>query len=363
MTDSNHFCDRFDTNERGNIVKEINGAPSAQDFSKDIEVETLFENKADYSEKLMYSLLTELTPVELAMKEGKTTADYDYGEIKREDGVFECDNMIHVLRHFKYDKHEPHTHEFFELICQVCGESVVNISSEKINFRRGSIYILSPGTEHCIENVNDDAILLKVFLKKTDFDDIYRQIMRSDTLLSRFFSGALYSENGGWLSFEAGDDNDVTDLLLRMRYHEVRSSPTDPVMKEALVMQLFCRLVDKHIESAKTSTNTDRVVKIISAIRADFRNITLEEVSERFHFSPGYISRIVKRATGMSFTELTEVLKLEHAEKLLRLTDLSIDDVATGAGFGCREFFHRKFKEKYSLTPSKYRKKCREGEV
>ncbi len=338
------------------LMKEMYGAPSSGVMAAVDEYETINKKRAEYSPRLMYSLLTELTVMEIDMKNGKHSADYDYKAFSIEDRVFERGNIVHVLRHLKYDRHEPHSHNFFELICQASGESEVLISSERVKLSQGVVYLLSPGTEHCIEKVADDAILLKILLRKTDFDEIYRQLLRSDTLLSKFFSGALYSENGGWLSFDAGGDKDITDLLLRLRYHEVRSAPTDPMMKEALVMQFLCMLVDKHIGSAKTSTEPNSVAKIISDIRTDYKTITLEAVSEKYHFSPGYVSRILKRATGNSFTELVEDLKLEHAAGLLKMTDMSVEDIATASGFGCREFFHRKFKAHFGITPSKFRK-------
>ena len=52
-------------------------------------------------------------------------------------------------------------------------------------------------------------------------------------------------------------------------------------------------------------------------------------------------------------------MRLNHALALLEATRLSIDDIAVESGFGCREFFHRKFREKYGISPSKWRRNLR----
>lgn len=346
------------TQFRGDVLKlkEIYGAPATKVPLSPVEDRMIRREKADYSPELMKKLLTDLTPDETAMKEGRAPADYDYRAFSFEDSVFDRGNIIHILRHLKYDRHEVHSHKFFEIICQVAGKGAAIIANERIELSPGIICLLSPGVMHRVEVFSDDAILLKIILRKTDFDAIFRQLLRSSTLLSSFFSSALYDENSGWLSFDSNGDGEITDILLRLRYHEVREAPTDPTMKEALVMQLLCLLIDRHSDSAKTSSELSLTGKIISRIRADSRTITLDELADEFHFTNGYVSRVVKQATGQSFTELIESLRIEHAAKLLMTTKLTIEEIAVESGFGCREFFHRKFKEYYGMTPSKWRK-------
>ena len=224
-------------------MKEIYGAPATKVPLSPVEDRMIRREKADYSPELMKKLLTDLTPDETAMKEGRAPTDYDYRAFSFEDSVFDRGNIIHILRHLKYDRHEVHSHKFFEIICQVAGKGAAIIANERIELSPGIICLLSPGVMHRVEVFSDDAILLKIILRKTDFDAIFRQLLRSSTLLSSFFSSALYDENSGWLSFDSNGDGEITDILLRLRYHEVREAPTDPTMKEALVMQLLCLLI------------------------------------------------------------------------------------------------------------------------
>lgn len=336
-------------------LKEIYGAPATKVPLSPVEDRVIRRERAPFSAELMTKLLTDLTPDELAMKEGRASADYDYNAFSFEESVFEPGNIVHILRHLKYDRHELHSHRFFEIICQVAGEGRAVISGEQLRLVPGKICVLSPGVVHRVEVFSDDAILLKIILRKTDFDSIFRQLLRSDTLLASFFSSALYDENCGWLSFDA-DDPEITGMLLRMRYHEVREAPTDPMMKEALLTQLLCTLVDRHAGTVNTSSGLSRRGKLIARIRAEYRTVKLDELAEEFHLTQSYLSRVIRQETGQSFTELIENLRLDHAARLLATTKMPVEQIAVEAGFGCREFFHRKFKERYGVPPSVWRK-------
>ena len=154
-------------------------------------------------------------------------------------------------------------------------------------------------------------------MRRGDFDCIYRDVLRSDSPLSAFFRASLEKSGGGWLMFRAGGDDELLDIMLKMRFSEVRRGRVDNILKEALAMQVFCILVNDHAESARVSFGSDVTGKIIIHISSHFEDITLEKLSRVFHFTPEYISKLVKKATGKSFTSLVIGLKLAAAKRLL----------------------------------------------
>ena len=339
-------------------MKGIFGAPATGVPVSDVEDRMIRIEGREYSREMMENLLSELTPEELLMKSGGDPADYDYAALSSEKIVFAPGQIVHILRHLRYDRHKPHSHGFFEIICQANGRAEAVISERRVNLEPGMICILSPETVHNIEANSDESTTFKVIMQRTDFDAIYRQLLQSDTKLAAFFTSTLYGKSGGFLIFRAGGDEELTDLLYRMRYHEVRRAPTDAMMKQSLVIRLFCILAERH-DASTESFGEDLAGKLLSEMRMDFRNVTLSSLSNKFHFTPGYVGRVLKRAGGRSFSELIDEMRLNHALALLEATRLSIDDIAVESGFGCREFFHRKFREKYGISPSKWRRNLR----
>lgn len=99
-----------------------------------------------------------------------------------------------------------------------------------------------------------------------------------------------------------------------------------------------------------------RHIEIITYIQDNYTEITLEEVASRFHFSNPHCSKVIKEATGLTFTQLLQKIRLERAENLLTNTNISIADISNSVGYLTVEHFIRLFKKKNEISPSQYRK-------
>jgi AraC-like DNA-binding protein len=67
----------------------------------------------------------------------------------------------------------------------------------------------------------------------------------------------------------------------------------------------------------------------------------------------------VRRHFGTTTTGLVNDLRLEHAARLLSLTDQPIVDVAHASGFDHLSYFYRRFTTRYGRTPRRYRQQAR----
>ncbi len=334
----------------------VYGAPSTG-IPLSTREDSIIRGGESYSAALMSELLRELTPDELLLRaDERSASDYDYKAFRSESNIFASGHSVHILRHLRYDLHEPHQHDYFEIFCQVFGTGVAEISGEKLVLTAGTVCLLSPGTTHRLEARSDASVILKIILRESDFEEYSRRLLRSDSLLTGFFRASLHG-GSGFLMFETGDDSEIRELLLRMRYHEVRRALTDPLMKESLLLQLFCRLVSDYIGNAHAGFTDGVEGRILMRIGEEFRSVTLGKLAEEFHFTRDYISRLVRKLTGQSFSELVASLRVEHACRLLEDHSIPIAFIAVDSGFGCREFFNKKFREVKGISPSDYRKK------
>lgn len=69
-----------------------------------------------------------------------------------------------------------------------------------------------------------------------------------------------------------------------------------------------------------------------------------------------YVTRIVKKNTGMSLLDYGKIFLLEHARQLLINTNLSVQEIVEKLGYSNRYYFNRIFIERYQVTPSEFRK-------
>ena len=110
--------------------------------------------------------------------------------------------------------------------------------------------------------------------------------------------------------------------------------------------------VEQHITEGREA----RIVEIISFIKNDYMNVTLDTLSEEFHLSKPYLSKYIKEKAGMTFQEAVRRERMKKARSLLRETDLTVECVAAEVGYENVEHFNRLFKKNYGLTPVQYRK-------
>ena len=85
-------------------------------------------------------------------------------------------------------------------------------------------------------------------------------------------------------------------------------------------------------------------------------NLSLEFIAEKVYLSPKYVSRIFKEETGMTITQYTNELRLSKAADLLLSTNITLDELIKEVGYSSSNYFIKKFKEKYHITPTQYRR-------
>lgn len=82
--------------------------------------------------------------------------------------------------------------------------------------------------------------------------------------------------------------------------------------------------------------------------------VTLLEVAEAVHFSPGYLSRFYKMKTGENLFDTINSLRIEKAKKLLEKGDKKIYEIADLTGFEDTAYFSKVFKKYTGCPPKEY---------
>ena len=86
------------------------------------------------------------------------------------------------------------------------------------------------------------------------------------------------------------------------------------------------------------------------------RDVRITDVAAFVGLSRSQLFRVFQRAAGMSPKEYLNILRAEHAAKLLLATDLSLEKVALSSGFFSAGRMNAVFQDQYSTSPSQYRK-------
>ncbi|MGN0182049.1 MAG: response regulator [Candidatus Ornithomonoglobus sp.] len=91
------------------------------------------------------------------------------------------------------------------------------------------------------------------------------------------------------------------------------------------------------------------------------KRLTIKGVAEVFHYSPNYLGHIFYETMGMHFGDYIIKCKMERAEKLLRVSQNQIGEVAASLGYEHITHFIRHFKNYWGVTPNTYRNNAING--
>jgi AraC family transcriptional regulator len=87
--------------------------------------------------------------------------------------------------------------------------------------------------------------------------------------------------------------------------------------------------------------------------------LTLEQIAAVAHLSPYHFARQFKASTGLPPHQYVIARRVERAQQLLREGDLSLAEVAAGAGFSDQSQFSQSFKRLVGVTPGQFRRSAR----
>ena len=99
------------------------------------------------------------------------------------------------------------------------------------------------------------------------------------------------------------------------------------------------------------------IVKMTGIVESDLSNEALSPaiLCDRMHVSKAQLYRKLNELVGMSPVEFIRSIRLEHAARLLKTTDLTVQEIMYEVGFNNKSYFYREFGKVYGLSPRAYR--------
>ncbi len=83
--------------------------------------------------------------------------------------------------------------------------------------------------------------------------------------------------------------------------------------------------------------------------------ISLKDVARAVGLTPGHLTTLVRRKTGRTVLEWIIERRMAEARRLLVETDLSVEEVGRGVGYGDAGYFARAFRRAHGATPLGWR--------
>ncbi|OXM85563.1 helix-turn-helix transcriptional regulator [Paenibacillus rigui] len=151
------------------------------------------------------------------------------------------------------------------------------------------------------------------------------------------------------------DLSEVFPLLDRMMELKSQFSLENQLPLQALAASL-CVQLQRALRAHTLSPGQKLSEQLIAYLYAcSDRPFRLDDLSEQFHFHVDYLSKCLKKHTGLTPLQYSNRIKIEKAKSMLQQTDLPLKEIVNQLGIADYNYFLRLFRKHTGVSPGKYR--------
>lgn len=260
-------------------------------------------------------------------------------------------------------KTQLHTHDYIELAYVVEGEFRQRILGKDIIFSKGDLCLIDKNCLHQDYLLKQSAVVLFLGIANDMFSEIMNESIATQKIIS-FLQSALLKQKDlqQYIHFKPNNDaHQELEICLCQLLQELIDGYTGThYIRKGLLLRIFRTLSTQYeFALSKEQRKTMQWIvyeEIAEYIENHYKTITIQELSDVFHFQEDYFNRLIKNKTGLTYSAYVQQIRLNKAEHLLQNTDKTVEEITEIVGYHNRGFFYKLFQKKYGMTPAEFRK-------
>lgn len=262
----------------------------------------------------------------------------------------------------------PHRHEYFQIQINLGGDTVHHIGGAVRPFKSHTLAFILPHRLHLIPhpeggnfvliNFTQDFLLRHVSCDPMDLEDV--PASEAPELMPFRFQ-----EHLDFVLGEA-DFSAVNTLLVAMRKLDQVRQLGSALMLKGCLLQLIgkvCNVYETELltlssSKAEKQGRRDALNRVTTYLRKHIANpaLTLTDTAAAAFLSPNYLTHLLRKETGSTFSELVSGRRLRLARSHLIHGTEPLSQVAALCGFSDEAYFSRRFRNAYGVPPGQFRK-------
>ena len=247
-----------------------------------------------------------------------------------------------------------HFHNTYEIFYLMAGKREFFIKDRTVVIHEGDIIIVSPNVLHRTTDTDTpehERLIMNIHEQHiSSMHESYQDILHP-----------LYEQEYRIIRCTLQERLEVTDLARRLLLEMEEQRPGFEMYAQTLALQFLitcCRHVKEHRMELPEyiSPMHEQISEIVSYINKHYMDeLSLNLLADKFYISPYYLSRSFKQATGFSFVEYVNSVRIKEAKQLLEQTSMQVSLISAKVGFGSVTHFGRVFKAVTGQKPLFYR--------
>lgn len=245
-----------------------------------------------------------------------------------------------------------HSHDYFEIFLVIAGSAIHYVNGQAFSLEKGSLVFVRPDDCHCYQSpVSDNFQFINLILTQKLMNEIFN-----------------------FLGFDF-----CTDLFLYSKFPQQRNvsgNYYDPLLSNMNRLMLFPKENLASYNAAYKLAAIDTISHFffenkhnINPALPTWLNQLVSKMYEPIHYmqglshmyelancTPEHLCRTFQKYMRQSPTQFLNNIKLDEAARKLVYTDCSIINIVEETGFNNLSHFYHLFRERYHMSPNKYRK-------
>jgi AraC-like DNA-binding protein len=196
------------------------------------------------------------------------------------------------------------------------------------------------------------ACLLNVIIDRMEIKNVVG--IERNFYLTRLLTAMLNIPSSANISLSDVFDSEQYNILNSITQiydkKKVISAVNDQIIKP-----IISRLIKKGQEGEESLI----VRHAVAMIKDNKGNLSLNDCAEKLSYHPNYLSKVIKRELGITFTDMAMEEKLKQAKYMLLTTEYSVAEISEKLTYNNVQNFIRFFKNNVGFTPAAFRREHR----
>lgn len=291
---------------------------------------------------------------------------YSEGNISRENEIdasrlLARGKLIDIRPSTRFVHFPEHTHNFVEFVYMCEGSTTHIIDGNKLTLKEGDLLFMNQHAHQEILPAGEHDIAVNFIILPQFFDSVLRNIGNGPSALRDFVISCLTEKDmgGNYLYFDVSGVLPIQNLMENLIWIMLSSPRDKRMLSQQTMALLFLNLMDytDRIHMPGSSYEQSMMLRLLNYIEGEYKDAALSEFAKRNRIDIYTLGRMIRKNTGMTFTELLAQKRMRRAAYLLQHTNLAIADISVSVGYENTSYFYRLFRKTYGVSPKSYRMK------
>lgn len=279
--------------------------------------------------------------------------------------IFKSCELVRAYFHDEtYDYTPLHTHDFYELNIVISGDGIHRLNDSDCHITTGDIFNIPPGISHGYTFDSPKYSIFHLLFKETFFKKYGAELKNISGYHILFNIDSLVRANkkviNNFLHVNIKDNYNLMRILNELALLENTNNGNVEHKKEYLVLYVVAKICEAMEDKKNTFDEKNRylfdLLKSVEYIHINYgEKIELKTLYTISCMSRSSYIHHFKELFGCPPIDYIQDYRLNQAKSMLQHTSKPLTAIANDCGFCDSAHFSRLFKEKYHVSPSKYR--------